>query len=612
MYTKMKTNKNILSSLISIFVVIFFLLPSSISAMPEIVLENNTTSYTKFDMEYLEEKFEGSLGIDEIVKIPFTETVSNRFSFGYSKNNFWFHFSIFNNSENTQEFILTTSENIHKVNDLYILSNKEIYHKKNGLRIPIDEREIKESNPSFLLKFSPYEKKEIYINIQSIYGVFGAIEIYSPEKFYNDTELKNNLFAFYFGAVVILALYNLFIFFYLKEKVYFYYVSYVLVFILWVATYKGILLPYINMDIYNILQTTIPIFFVMLILFSQIILETQKHLSLLHKVLNGFIAILVISFIWMLISPASGFYFLNLTALPLMPSLLLISFLSLKKGETITKIYLLGLAVFIISMILINYLVIGILPYSNLLSNAPILGSIFEILLFSVLLAYRISLLSQEALKIQEQLLEQQRTESKRLFHTVAEKTSALNFAKKQLEEELKKKQELEDVLKHQATTDFLTGLMNRRSFLEVCDKELQHAQRYNTELSYLTIDIDKFKNINDTYGHPFGDKVIYSIAQQMLENTRSIDYVGRLGGEEFAILMPATDIDSAYQLADRLRAKIAKHEITYNKKRIIATVSIGLSSLRRGDGDIENIISRSDQALYSAKENGRNQTVIL
>lgn len=591
-----------------IFTIILFLLPTALwPTIPTVNLEQDISSYNDFQVEYLVEKPGESLGIEEISKLPFTKTISNAFTFGYKENNFWFRFSVYNDSEEPKNMVLELTEIIHKKVDLYILSDL-IIHKKNGLRIPVEEREIQESNPAFSLHFAPYETKELYVNIASIYAVFGALKLKTPEQFHKDTQFKNNIYIFYFGAIIAIALYNLFIFFYLREKIYLYYVSYVLVFVLWAANYKGLLLPYTRIETYDILQVTIPIFFTMLILFSQAVLETKKHFSLFHKILNGFIIILVISFVWMLISMHSGFYFMNLVSSPLLPFLLFMSFWALYKGHKIAKIYLVGLSIYIVSMILISQLALGTLPYSILLSNAPLIGSFFEIMLFSLLLAYRINMFREETLDVQEKLIAQQRTESSRLFHAVAEKTVALNIANKQLAEELEEKKELEKHLKHQASTDPLTGLMNRRSFFDTCTKEMEHAIRYDTELSYLTIDIDKFKAINDTYGHPFGDEVIRSLAQQMIENSRTTDYIGRIGGEEFAILMPATGMDSAFHIADRLRENIAKHKIIFENKVVQVTVSIGLSYYRKKDNDIQTIIKRSDKALYEAKDSGRDK----
>ena len=426
-----------------IFVVILCMTPSTVSAISKVTLENTISSYDDFQVDYLVEKPGESLGIEKISKMPFRKKTSNAFTFGYKENNFWFRFSVYNDSEEPKNMVLELTEIIHKTVDLYILSDP-IIHKKNGLSVPVKEREIQESNPAFSLHFAPYETKELYVNIASIYAVFGALKLKTPEQFHKDTQFRNNIYIFYFGAIIAIALYNLFIFFYLREKIYLYFVSYVSIFLLWAANYKGFLLLYTSIEIYDILQITIPIFFTLLILFSQTVLETKKYFSFFHKSLNGFIVILVISFIWMLLSMHSGFYFMNLVSFPLLPFLLFVAFWALYKGRKIARIYLLALTIYIISMIIISQLALGIIPYSIIVSNAPIIGSSFELILFSLLLAYRINLLRQEKLDTQEKLLEQKHTEATRLSQMVTKQTAALLETKKQLEIELEDRKKLE------------------------------------------------------------------------------------------------------------------------------------------------------------------------
>jgi diguanylate cyclase (GGDEF)-like protein len=259
-------------------------------------------------------------------------------------------------------------------------------------------------------------------------------------------------------------------------------------------------------------------------------------------------------------------------------------------------------------MAMFTLLALGEYPYSNIIRNIPAIGSFFEIILFSLLLAYRINTLKEQKLASQEKLLEQQRTESSRLFHTIAEKTKKLKSMNQRLQQELKKSKELENELMKQATTDPLTGLLNRRAFFDACTREIEEVHRHGNALSILILDIDKFKDVNDTYGHDVGDIVIKHIAEKMVENTRTIDYVGRIGGEEFTVLMPSTDIENAFEIADRLRSKISRDAIEINKFTIKVSVSIGVSEMKNKKTDIREIMKNADNALYKAKRNGRNR----
>ena len=596
---------------ILLFFSILILAPNNLSANPKVTLTDNVSSYTEFQVEYLMEKKGQTLSIEEVLKLPFTQNTSNALSLGYNKNISWFHFTIHNHSDHAKDMVLEFTETLHKTVDLYVVSDT-ITHKKNGLHVPMTARQIKESTPSFPLHFKAGEQKEVYLNIATTYALFGAIHVKTKKQYEKDIQLKKYIYLAYFSSIIMLMLYNFMIFLYLRDKIYFYYISYVFLFIIWTANFKGLLLPYIDMRTYDLLQVAIPIFFVLLILFSQSILETKKYFLHLHKILNGFIFICGTALVWMLISMHEGFQFMNIIIALLLPFLWAVAFWALYKKHTIAKIYLPALSIYILGIIILSLMALGILPYSVLVSNAAIIASIFEIILFSLLLAFRINVVRQESLITREELLEQQKTESTRLFHAVAEKTMALKLAKKELEAELDKKISLEKHLKHLASTDPLTELYNRRAFFDICDVELKNARNDNTELTCLIIDIDHFKNVNDTHGHDVGDKVISYIAKLMIDNTRTIDYIGRIGGEEFAVLMPDTDMDSAFQIADRLRANIAKHEINLKTQVLSITVSIGLSYLTHEDKNIHTLLKRADTALYEAKENGRNQVCFL
>jgi len=587
---------------------IFTLLSTSLSATSVITLQENTESYTDFDVEYFEDTSDIALTIDQIKKEKF-QTISNAFTFGYKTNNFWFRMTVVNESEKAKEIFLELTEIIHENVDLYIISsNTALLHEKNGLSVPVKERHIKVSNPTFSLHFDPGEKKELYIKLSSIYGVFGAIEIKTPQNFQDTNHFKEKLYMFYFGAMIIIALYNLFIFFFLREKIYLYYVSYVFIFVLWSANFKGILLPYTTMETYNILQITIPVFFILLILFSQEILETKKLFLTFHRILNAFIGILIVSLLLMLINMHVGFYFMNMVASPLLPFLLFVAFWSLYSGHNIAKIYLLALSIYLISIAILSQLALGVVPYSLLFSNAPIIGSFFEIILLSFLLAYRINTLREDKLETQTKLLRIKSSESTRLINMVNEKTIELNHLNETLAIELKEKNKLEKKLIIEASTDVLTGILNRRAFFEICSKEMKFAKRYNHNLSFIIMDIDYFKKINDTHGHLNGDIVLKDLVNVVKDTIRMTDVFGRIGGEEFAVLMPETKKSDAMNLAERIRVNIAESESVLDSTTVNVTVSIGVSFMTVEDSIIQTVLRRADEELFKAKENGRNQ----
>jgi diguanylate cyclase (GGDEF)-like protein/PAS domain S-box-containing protein len=174
---------------------------------------------------------------------------------------------------------------------------------------------------------------------------------------------------------------------------------------------------------------------------------------------------------------------------------------------------------------------------------------------------------------------------------------------------DITERKHLEVELKRQAHLDYLTGLPNRRSFMDQGEVELSRTLRYDSAFSILMLDIDHFKQINDTHGHQAGDVVLKSLAMTFQEVLRNIDIVGRLGGEEFAAVLPETGIEKATEVAERLREVISGGEVTLPEGiKIHFTVSIGIAALIDHSSTIDMLLNEADKALYRAKQSGRNK----
>jgi diguanylate cyclase (GGDEF)-like protein/PAS domain S-box-containing protein len=161
------------------------------------------------------------------------------------------------------------------------------------------------------------------------------------------------------------------------------------------------------------------------------------------------------------------------------------------------------------------------------------------------------------------------------------------------------------------AVTDPLTNLHNRRYFFEVAHRELERARRYQSPLSLIMIDIDRFKEVNDTHGHLIGDLVLKHIADRLKAQLREIDVLCRYGGEEFVVLLPDTALDAAYQVAERLRQAIVQSPIQAEGNQVKITTSLGVAHMDEACHQIDDLIRYADQALYQAKSAGRNQSIL-
>ena len=168
------------------------------------------------------------------------------------------------------------------------------------------------------------------------------------------------------------------------------------------------------------------------------------------------------------------------------------------------------------------------------------------------------------------------------------------------------------------SVTDELTALFNRRGFFQLGEREFERALRFGRPLAALMLDIDHFKRVNDSYGHPVGDQVLRALADCVRQSTRGIDVAGRYGGEEFTLLLPETDLPVAIQIAERLRQSIADLSIPICQGKgdtppvhIRINVSIGVAFMLPDIPNLSVLIDRADQALYRAKDSGRNRVVV-
>ena len=170
----------------------------------------------------------------------------------------------------------------------------------------------------------------------------------------------------------------------------------------------------------------------------------------------------------------------------------------------------------------------------------------------------------------------------------------------------------LEAELREMAATDFLTGLANRRHFLARLEQELARIQRLEEHrASVLMLDSDHFKRVNDTFGHATGDNVLRHLAVLMQKGLRKVDIAGRVGGEEFAIILPGADLPAAEVFAERLRKKVAGTPMAQEDIAIPLTVSIGVTGMKASDTSADDALVRADRALYRAKECGRNKVAV-
>ena len=169
----------------------------------------------------------------------------------------------------------------------------------------------------------------------------------------------------------------------------------------------------------------------------------------------------------------------------------------------------------------------------------------------------------------------------------------------------------IKEKLKVLATIDSLSGLNNRAEFMNLAKEEFERVRRNKEQLSLLIMDLDYFKLINDSFGHAAGDEVIGEVGRLIKTSFRKTDSAGRIGGEEFAVVLKNTSLEDAQRIAEKFRQTVANRKVVYEGQEITFTISIGLAGVFGNSDDIKDIgdiLKRADGALYKAKANGRNR----
>lgn len=221
------------------------------------------------------------------------------------------------------------------------------------------------------------------------------------------------------------------------------------------------------------------------------------------------------------------------------------------------------------------------------------------LMIFSLILMFMLQRHNRIRLTLQNYKLE--------LENIVEQRTSELCIKNSMLEEEICQRQRIEEELVHLATIDTLTSIANRRKFDEALNYEIGRDSRYNNKLSLIFCDLDHFKSINDRYGHKVGDETLKTFARLLSHNIRTTDIFARWGGEEFVLLLPETDVQTAAITAEKLRVIIEDHYFPQVGK---ISASFGVTEYIETDNE-SSFIQRADDALYTAKKNGRNRVEV-
>lgn len=216
-----------------------------------------------------------------------------------------------------------------------------------------------------------------------------------------------------------------------------------------------------------------------------------------------------------------------------------------------------------------------------------------------------------ERLAVIEAALQKKQAKDKAIREYIEKERQLFKSGFTKLKQDLDAATRYSEELEKKLNLDQLTGAFNRRAYDKKMEDEMARFLRYGTGFSLLLMDADRFKSINDRYGHAIGDKCLQEIIKRTLPLLRQNDMLSRYGGEEFVVIIPETDLNGGREVAEKIRQTIEKLEFIYKKEKVKVTVSIGVSQAREGDTHPEEVFERADIAVYQAKANGRNQVIV-
>jgi len=595
----LRQNKNYLFLITLFFEIIVYGMNSYVFASSSIILEEGKNQYplVKY-LEILEDK-KSEWTIESIISSEsshnFLHNTKDTLNLGFTRSTIWTKFRIQNNSPTTQEWFLELDNPRMQYVDLYIIDStgKMIVKKKQGMAHPFNQRDLNYRNNVFKILISYNNQYTIYLRTQTETSHSLNLTIWSPIGLAEKVSFEQYFLGSFYGIAVVMAVYNLFLLFFTKDKSYFFYIVYISSLTINQAGIDGFTSQYLWQNSSWWALRSVLFFagtaYLGAVGFMQSFLKLRDFYPKINTFFWGIQGIILLLILTIFI----GNYLIvmqifNLLAIiPLI--ILIIGIISWKNGFRPARLYVLGWSIFLISVVIVTSQLIGWIPKTFFLNNMMKIGAAFEFVILSIALSDRINAIRRERDLFQKKTLISQRILNEELDAQVKLRTAEL----------LKLNIQLEGL----ANTDSLTGLFNRRHFFELVNPVLSLLTRKKNTSSLLMMDIDKFKNINDTFGHDTGDQVLKSFAKIILRIIRKSDICARYGGEEFLVFLPNTSIENALVLAEKLRRAIENYKGIQNIK---FTVSIGVTSFL--DEHIENAIKIADTALYSAKNNGRNK----
>lgn len=491
-----------------------------------------------------------------------------------------------------------------------------------GDHVPLAEHPVADPNLVFPLQLQPGDRAMVYLHVEAHELIALPMVIFDEPGFAAAKVAEVALISIFLGGMLVILLYNSSLFLFTRDRSYLLYVVYLLSALFYVLAGTGFGQLFVWPDTPPLARRFYPLsaalcFFTPL-LFATRFLDIRRYggwVWLVTWLLMGYwaVAILVTLF-----APGLGRYLLAEKVALLHCALTMAAVISLwRRGNSSARLFAIAWSTLLVATVVHLLALEGVLPVNAWTLHGQLIGMFTEFVLLSMALAERINherdrridaqhsaLQSSQALaRERDAHLAEQQQALVVLEARVYERTRALEDAKRGLEI-------VNEQLTRMSITDALTQLSNRGHFDRLIDEEVRRAQRAETALSVLLLDIDHFKRLNDNFGHPFGDECLRQVAGVLrLHGQRAGDVVARYGGEEFVMALPGMNAQQAAEQAERIRAAIAALRLYSGGASVYLSISIGVATLGSpAPATPAQLLSAADGALYRAKRQGRDR----
>lgn len=534
-------------------------------------------------------------------------------NFGYSASVFWLHFSVEPHPAGSRDWLLEIAyPSLDRVELFQPLADGSVRHLVTGDRQPFSSRPYSNRNLLLPLQLAPQGPQSLFLRVQSEGSLTVPLTLWAPEAFRRHNQDAYAGFSLYYGMLLALGLYNLLLYFSLRDRSYLAYVAFVASMAVGQLSLNGLGNEYLWPEWPAWGNVALPSGFAATgffgALFTRFFLATRRTVPRLDKLILALAA----GFAFAALAPA----FLPYRLAAVLTSLLGAVFSTVAvvagvrcrlAGHAGARYFLLAWSLLLLGVAMLALRNLGWLPTNLFTTYGMQIGSALEMLLLSFALADRIHVARQEkdlaqaeALSAKQSMVEALQRSEQELENRVAIRTGELSEANRRLREN-------EHLLQRMARHDPLTGLANRLLLDDRVAHGLASAKRNDRHLALLLIDLDGFKPVNDAYGHALGDKLLVVLADRLVRCVRAVDTVARLGGDEFVIVLEdLSDEAAAIQVATKVVAEMARPALLEGQE-LSVTASVGLAFHPRDGKDTATLLKQADQAMYTAKHGGRN-----